>query len=77
MEYTKHEKGKNNKENGQYIDSFCFDMVYAIPVKYELIFRHYDDVTMSTMASQITSLTIVYSVVYSGGDQRIHRTNGQ
>ena len=25
---------------------------------------------MSTMVSQITSLTIVYSAVYSGGDQR-------
>ena len=31
---------------------------------------HYDDVTMSGMASQITSLTIVYSIVYSGADQR-------
>ena len=30
----------------------------------------YDDVTMSLMASQITSLTIVYSTVYSGADQR-------
>ena len=30
---------------------------------------HYDDVTMSLMASQITSLTIVYSAVYSGADQ--------
>ena len=32
--------------------------------------RHYSDVIMSTMASQITSLTIVYSNVYSGADQR-------
>ena len=32
--------------------------------------HHYDDVTMSLMASQITSLTIVYSTVYSGADQR-------
>ena len=31
---------------------------------------HYIDVIMSTMASQITSLTIVYSTVYSGADQR-------
>ena len=31
---------------------------------------HYDDVIMGTMASQITSLTIVYSTVYSGADQR-------
>ena len=31
---------------------------------------HYGDVIMSLMASQITSLTIVYSTVYSGADQR-------
>ena len=30
---------------------------------------HYSDVIMGTMASQITSLTIVYSIVYSGVDQ--------
>ena len=31
---------------------------------------HYSDILMSAMASQITSLTIVYSIVYSGADQR-------
>ena len=31
---------------------------------------HYDDVIMSVIASQITSLAIVYSTVYSGPDQR-------
>ena len=31
---------------------------------------HYNDVTMSSMASQITSLTIVYSTVYSHADQK-------
>ena len=31
---------------------------------------HYNDVRMSTIASQITSLTIVYSTVYSDADQR-------
>ena len=31
---------------------------------------HYSGDIMSTMASQITSLTIVYSTVYSGADQR-------
>ena len=31
---------------------------------------HNNDVTMSTIASQITSLAIVYSIVYSGIDQR-------
>ena len=32
--------------------------------------RHYNDVIMSAMASQITSLTIVYLIVYSGVHQR-------
>ena len=35
--------------------------------------RHYDDVIMSAIASQITSLTIVYSIVYSEADQRKHQ----
>ena len=30
---------------------------------------HYDDVIMSTIVSQITSLRIVYSTIYSGADQ--------
>ena len=34
---------------------------------------HYSDVIMGTMASQITSLTIVYSKVYSRADQRKHQ----
>ena len=36
---------------------------------------HHNDVTMGTMASQITSLTIVYSAVYSGTDQRKHQSS--
>ena len=36
------------------------------------ILCHYIDVIMSTIASQITSLTIVYSTVYSGTGQRKH-----
>ena len=35
--------------------------------------KHYNDVIMSTMASQITSLTIVYSTVYSCVFQRKHQ----
>ena len=31
---------------------------------------HYNDVIMSAMASQLTSPTIVYSIFYSGADQR-------
>ena len=39
------------------------------------IINHYDDFIMSSMASQITSLTIVYSTVYSGTDQRKHQSS--
>ena len=38
-------------------------------------YSHYIDVIMSPMASQITSLTIVYSTVYSGLDQRKHQSS--
>ena len=36
---------------------------------------HYNDVIMGAIASQITSLTIVYSTVYSGADQRKHESS--
>ena len=36
---------------------------------------HYNDVIMSMIASQITNLTIVYSTVYSGADQRKHQSS--
>ena len=36
---------------------------------------HYDDVIMTRMASQITSLAIVYSTVYSGADQSKHQSS--
>ena len=36
---------------------------------------HYGDVIMGTMAFQITSLTIVYSTVSSGADQRKHQSS--
>ena len=36
---------------------------------------HYNDVIMRVMASRITSLTIVYSSIYSGSDQRKHQSS--
>ena len=36
---------------------------------------HYNDVMMGVIASQITSLTIVYSTVYSDADQRKHQSS--
>ena len=47
---------------------FGWKAVY--PIKY-----HYIDVIMSTMASQITSLMIVYSSIYWGTDQRKHQSS--
>ena len=37
--------------------------------------QHYGDVIMGAIASQITSLTIVYSTVYSDADQRKHQSS--
>ena len=37
--------------------------------------NHCVDVIMTAMASQITSLTIVYTIVYSGSDQRKHQSS--
>ena len=36
---------------------------------------HYNDVIMDTIASQITSLTIVYSIVYSDADKGNHQSS--
>ena len=42
---------------------------------YDILQLHYCDVVMGAMPSLITSLTIVYSIVYSGTDQRKHQSS--
>ena len=42
--------------------------VYLIPI-------HYNDVIMGAIACQITSLTIIFSTVYSDADQRKHQSS--
>ena len=42
---------------------------------YAILTIHYNDGIMGTIASQITSLTIVYSTVYSGTNQRKHQSS--
>ena len=37
--------------------------------------QHYNDFIMGTMASQITSLTIIYSTINWGTDQRKHQSS--
>ena len=38
-------------------------------------YPHYSDIIMSMVASQITSLTIVYSAIYLGTDERNHQSS--
>ena len=40
-----------------------------------ILLSHYIDVIMTTMASQITNLMVVYSTVYSDADQRKHQNS--
>ena len=42
---------------------------------HRLHFKHIGGIIMSAMASQITSLTIVYSIAYSSADQRKHQSS--
>ena len=41
----------------------------------QIVQCHYIDDIMTTLASQITSLTVVYSIVYSDADQRKHQSS--
>ena len=42
---------------------------------YQKVSFHYDDVIMTMLPSQITSLTVVYSIVHSGVNQRKHQSS--
>ena len=63
--------------------SRCFSVVWyrsTLPVYFRLAFlapeqSHYSDVIMCEIASQIASLAIVYSTIYSGSDQRKHQSS--
>ena len=41
----------------------------------DISIHHYNDVIMTTMASQFTSLTVVYLIAYSNADQRKHQSS--
>ena len=59
--------------------SVSFNSIYSEKRKSKMkmisTILHYGDVIMGTMPSQITSLTIVYSTVYSSADQRKHQSS--
>ena len=48
---------------------------YDCRFKFNFVSLHYIDVIMGTVASQITSLTIVYSSVYWDADQRKYQSS--
>ena len=48
---------------------------HVIPHTLFIVRNHYRDVIMSTIASQITSLALVYSTVHSGADQRKYQSS--
>ena len=60
---------------GFFINAYMRHICVTRPrwVKVSLSFFHCSDVIMSAMASQITSVSIVYSTVCSGEDQRKHQ----
>ena len=53
----------------------CSDGETFHNIWYTILGIHYDDVIMTTIASQITSLTVVYSIVYSDADERKHQSS--
>ena len=47
----------------------------AIKIVWHLILHHYSDIIMGSMASSITSLSLVYSTVCLGADQWKHQSS--
>ena len=67
-----------------WIDRQTRPFLYPLPTAFMVVCEcgwgwwvegHYSDVIMSTMASQITSLSIVCTTVCSGADQRKHQSS--
>ena len=50
-------------------------MAHCFGSWYRCLVSHYNDVIMNVMAFQITSLTIVYSTIYSWADQIKHQNS--
>ena len=59
----------------QMLAKFCDDIWQHQAPMSSNIQNHYSDVIMGSKASQITSLTTVYSSVYSDTDQRKHQSS--
>ena len=70
-----------SKENGYPFDPLpkstlmVYNIIASMAFGKTWVCYHYDDVIMGAMASQITSLTIVYLIVYLGTEQRKHQSS--
>ena len=54
----------------------CKKYTGFLPIPHQaVVWIHYTDVMMGAIASQITSLTIAYSTVYSDADHRKHQSS--
>ena len=60
--------GNNGRRRPIYMCGWSYSLLGGLHI-------HYNDVIMREIASQITSLTIVYSIVYSDADQRKHQSS--
>ena len=64
-----------------FLHRYCILKNWVLFSKCKLFFQccnqrwHYDDVIMTMLASQITSLMVVYSIVYLGVNQRKHQSS--
>ena len=61
---------KNSGAIRRYITTIKHNKARHICIFLEMYFSHYSDVILSAIASQITDVSIVYSNVCSGADQR-------
>ena len=68
----------------RFLAKCCLHVLPSSPISFssscthhynQMIISHYNDVIMDMIASQITSLTIVYSTVYSDANQRKHNSS--
>ena len=58
-----------------YVSHGIYPYQRMVVTAFKVVDGHYGDVIMGPIATQITSLTIVYSTVYSDADQRKHQSS--
>ena len=81
-----HIESASNQKHVQGQSSMCYSFRHITRSKYKIqlsefivntcfLNNHYIGVIMATMASRITSLTVIYSTVYSDADQGKHQSS--